>query len=89
MSAKNVSPGKSHGKVVRVIYGFTLILLLAAICTGGFFGMRWAWRKLFPPSPLVMTPVLALQELKCPDALFPEAELRQAGYDVVWVGERA
>lgn len=33
--------------------------------------------------------VLALQELKCPDALFPEAELREAGYDVVWAGERA
>jgi len=70
MSAKNVSPGKSHGKVVRVIYGFTLILLLAAICTGGFFGMRWAWRKLFPPSPLVMTPVLALQELKAESLYF-------------------
>jgi exodeoxyribonuclease-3 len=33
--------------------------------------------------------VVALQELKSPDDLFPEAELRKAGYGVVWAGERA
>ena len=33
--------------------------------------------------------VVALQELKTPDDLFPEAELRKAGYGVVWAGERA
>lgn len=32
---------------------------------------------------------VALKELKCPDHLFPEADLRKAGYGVVWACERA
>ena len=33
--------------------------------------------------------VVCLQELKCPDARFPAAALRQAGYEAVWCGQSA
>jgi exodeoxyribonuclease-3 len=33
--------------------------------------------------------IVALQELKAPHDLFPEAEIRKAGYGVVWQGEKA
>lgn len=33
--------------------------------------------------------VVALQELKAPQDLFPAAELRKAGYGAVWLGEKA
>ena len=31
--------------------------------------------------------VVCLQELKCPDAAFPEAAIRDAGYDSIWHGQ--
>lgn len=31
--------------------------------------------------------VVCLQELKAPDASFPEAAIRDLGYDVVWQGQ--
>lgn len=81
----------SAKRAVRIFYRITLVVLLVAICIGGFFGGRLAWRKLFPPSPLVMTPVLALQDLKAKSLYFNAAArpwLMQMRPDLIMVEDR-
>jgi exonuclease III len=59
------------------------------IATWNINGVRGRLPLLLKWPAIAKPDVLALQELQCPDALFPEAELRQTGYDVLWVGGSA
>jgi exodeoxyribonuclease III len=33
--------------------------------------------------------IVCLQELKCPDERFPEAAIREAGYNAIWLGQKS
>ncbi|MEQ1783754.1 MAG: exodeoxyribonuclease III [Hyphomonadaceae bacterium] len=64
-------------------------MLLVKIATWNINGVRGRLPLLLKWLKKAKPDVLALQELKSPDAFFPHEELRKAGYGVVWAGERA